>query len=58
MGGYNAIVREMLPYRFDFFLDEMIKRRNERLIEKLEKSGKVPYHVPEVPVPTMYSESE
>lgn len=45
-GGYQAILREMLGYRFDFFLDEMIKRRNENLIEKLRKSGKAPYHIP------------
>jgi hypothetical protein len=52
IGGFNAIVREMLAYKFNFFLDEMIKRRNERIIEKLWKSGKAPYHVPEAPVPT------
>ncbi|KDQ58768.1 hypothetical protein JAAARDRAFT_69191 [Jaapia argillacea MUCL 33604] len=46
LGGYLAIVREMLPHRYNFFLDEMIKRRNERLVGHLRKSGKTPYHVP------------
>ncbi len=45
-GGYIAIVREMLPHRFEFFLDEMIKRRNEFLVEKLWNTGKIPYHIP------------
>lgn len=46
IGGYQAIVRDMLPHRYDFFLDKMIKRRNEILVEKLWNSGQVPYHVP------------
>jgi hypothetical protein len=48
LGGYHAIVREMLPHRYDFFLDEMIKRRNEKLVARLEEIGKIPYIVPEV----------
>ncbi|KAI0037478.1 hypothetical protein FA95DRAFT_1551550 [Auriscalpium vulgare] len=48
LGGYLAIVREMLAYRFDFFLDEMIKLRNERLVARLEVQGKAPYIVPTV----------
>jgi hypothetical protein len=47
LGGYLAIVREMLPHRYDFFLDEMIKRRNEHLVAKLEQNGKVPYIIPD-----------
>lgn len=46
IGGYQAIVRDMLPHRYDFFLDEMIKRRNEIVVEKLRNSGEAPYHVP------------
>ncbi|EIN04542.1 hypothetical protein PUNSTDRAFT_76162 [Punctularia strigosozonata HHB-11173 SS5] len=46
LGGYQAIVRDMLPHRYNFFLDEMIMRRNEVTIRKLEESGMVPYHVP------------
>lgn len=48
LGGYHAIVRDMLPHRYDFFLDEMIKRRNERLVARLRETGKVPYLIPEV----------
>ncbi|KAI0310124.1 hypothetical protein OF83DRAFT_1071058, partial [Amylostereum chailletii] len=44
--GYLTIVRELLAYRFEFFLDEMIKRRNEILIEKLRSEGQAPYIVP------------
>ncbi|KAI0309790.1 hypothetical protein OF83DRAFT_1157459 [Amylostereum chailletii] len=44
--GYLPIVREMLAYRFEFFLDEMIKRRNEILIAKLRADGQAPYIVP------------
>ncbi|KAA1469595.1 hypothetical protein DENSPDRAFT_835230, partial [Dentipellis sp. KUC8613] len=46
MGGYLSIVREMLAYRYDFFMDEIIKRRNEQLISKLRDDGKMPYIVP------------
>jgi hypothetical protein len=48
LGGYHAIVQEMLPHRYNFFLDEMIKRRNEKLVARLEEIGKIPYIVPEV----------
>jgi hypothetical protein len=46
LGGYIAIVRDMLAHRYDFFLDEMIKRRNEVVVEKLFNAGNIPYHVP------------
>ncbi|KAJ8482514.1 hypothetical protein ONZ45_g14924 [Pleurotus djamor] len=46
MGGYMAVVREMLPYHFDFFLDEMIKRRNQIIIHKLKTQGSIPYRIP------------
>ncbi|KAJ3967654.1 hypothetical protein EV361DRAFT_929610 [Lentinula raphanica] len=45
-GGYAAIVHEMLAHNCDFFLDEMILRRNEILVEKLRRNAKFPYHVP------------
>jgi hypothetical protein len=51
LGGYLPIVREMLPHRYDFFLDEMIKRRNELLVAKLDQSGKAPYIIPDAPQP-------
>ncbi|KAJ3963633.1 hypothetical protein EV361DRAFT_160324 [Lentinula raphanica] len=46
IGGYQAIVREMLVHNYNFFLDEMIKRRNEVLVAKLRREGKNPYHIP------------
>ncbi|KAJ3793389.1 hypothetical protein GGU11DRAFT_691873 [Lentinula aff. detonsa] len=48
-GGYQAILRDMLPHNFNFFLDEMIKRRNEVLIAKLRCEGRAPYCIPSYP---------
>ncbi|KAF8827032.1 hypothetical protein HHX47_DHR5000564 [Lentinula edodes] len=49
IGGYQAIVREMLPHNYNFFLDEMIKRRNEVLVAKLRQAGNAPYRIPPYP---------
>ncbi|RPD72710.1 hypothetical protein L226DRAFT_511398 [Lentinus tigrinus ALCF2SS1-7] len=38
-GGYHAIVREMSAVKYDFFLDEMILRKNEITRAKLEREG-------------------
>ncbi|KAF8967356.1 hypothetical protein BDZ97DRAFT_1916953 [Flammula alnicola] len=46
IGGYQAIVREMQADRYEFFLDEMIKRRNRNIIKDLEKKGKAPHNIP------------
>ncbi|KAF8811761.1 hypothetical protein BYT27DRAFT_7231609 [Phlegmacium glaucopus] len=43
LGGYNSIIREMLPDKFDFFLDEMIRLRNAEVLKKLEKEGHNPW---------------
>ncbi|KJA21479.1 hypothetical protein HYPSUDRAFT_140419 [Hypholoma sublateritium FD-334 SS-4] len=40
--GYHSMCREMLPARFDFFLDEMIRLKNIEVISKLEQRGKNP----------------
>ena len=45
-GGYQAIVREMQVDRYNFFLDEMIQRRNEWLEVELERDGKHPRRIP------------
>ena len=42
LGGYSSIVREMLPDKFDFLLDEMIRLRNAVVLIKLEKDGHNP----------------
>ena len=39
LGGYQAICREMRVDRYNFFLDEMVRRRNLMTIEKLQKEG-------------------
>lgn len=49
IGGYQAIVREMLPHNYNFFLDEMIKRWNEVLVAKLHRAGNAPYRIPPYP---------
>ncbi|KAF8165809.1 hypothetical protein B0H34DRAFT_649042 [Crassisporium funariophilum] len=40
--GYHSICREMLPDKFDFFLDEMIRRRNVEHLKKLAEEGRNP----------------
>ncbi|KAJ7195626.1 hypothetical protein GGX14DRAFT_376784, partial [Mycena pura] len=46
LGGYHAIVREMLPVKYNFFLDEMIRLRNIATIAQLERDGHHPHHAP------------
>ena len=41
LGKYQSILREMRVDRFNFFLDEMIMRRNRNVIQKLASEG---YH--------------
>ncbi|KAF8512123.1 hypothetical protein JB92DRAFT_3173596 [Gautieria morchelliformis] len=45
-GGFLAIVREMTTVRFNFYLDEMIKRRNRHVVAELERKGHQPWRVP------------
>jgi hypothetical protein len=45
-GGYQALVRDMRVDRYNFFLDEMIKRRNRMIVHDLQKRGKQPYQIP------------
>jgi hypothetical protein len=44
LGGFHAICREMLPVKYNFFLDEMIRLRNEVTIANLEAKGFRPRH--------------
>jgi hypothetical protein len=46
IGGYHNICREMLVDKFNFFLNEMIIRRNRRTLAKLEKEGQRPRYWP------------
>lgn len=46
IGGYQSIVREMQADRYEFFLDELIKRRNRNVIKELMRKGKAPYDIP------------
>lgn len=45
-GGFQPIVREMQVDRYDFFLDEMVRRRNELILKQLERKGLHPYSIP------------
>jgi len=45
-GGYQAIVQGMEAVRYNFFLDEMIKRRNRYVLSELEKKGHGPWIIP------------
>ncbi|KAJ7118529.1 hypothetical protein C8R43DRAFT_1137271 [Mycena crocata] len=45
-GGYIAIVRDMEATRYNFFLDEMIKRRNRYVVSELERKGYGPWTIP------------
>ncbi|KAF7304399.1 hypothetical protein HMN09_00842000 [Mycena chlorophos] len=42
LGGFHAILREMGASKFDFFLDEMIMRKNKLTLAKLEAEGACP----------------
>jgi len=46
IGGYQAIVREMQADRYEFFLDEMIKRQNSNIIMDLQKKQKNVHFIP------------
>lgn len=45
LAGYNAICREMMADKFNFFLDELIMRRNRNVIQKLADDGKSPVYI-------------
>ncbi|KAK7026326.1 hypothetical protein R3P38DRAFT_3269302 [Favolaschia claudopus] len=45
-GGFIAVVRDMEATRYNFFLDEMIKRRNRYIVAELERKGHFPWNVP------------
>jgi hypothetical protein len=46
LGGYHSILREMGSDKYDFFLDEMVMRKNRLTKAKLEAAGALPDHVP------------
>ncbi|KAJ6570314.1 hypothetical protein B0H10DRAFT_2354309 [Mycena sp. CBHHK59/15] len=45
-GGFQSMVQEMPVERYNFFLDEMIKRRNRALVKDLHRRQKVPHNIP------------
>lgn len=45
-GGFQSMVREMRVDRYNFFLDEMIKRRNRTTVIDLTRRHACPYQIP------------
>jgi hypothetical protein len=45
IGKFQSIVREMRVDQYNFFLDEMVRRRNDWTIGELEKKGKSPWNL-------------
>ncbi|EIW77258.1 hypothetical protein CONPUDRAFT_62609 [Coniophora puteana RWD-64-598 SS2] len=46
LGGYHSMVREMLPIRYNFFLDEMVRIRNINTIATLKAKDLNPQYTP------------
>ena len=46
LGGYRAIIREMSAVKYDFFLDQVIKVKNEITKERLEARKCMPDYRP------------
>jgi hypothetical protein len=46
LGGFHSMCREMEATKYNFFLDEMIIRRNKMTLAKLEVAGKAPCYQP------------
>ncbi|KAJ7165520.1 hypothetical protein C8R43DRAFT_1122234 [Mycena crocata] len=46
LGGYHSILREMGSDKYDFFLDEMVMRKNRLTKTELEGAGALPDYVP------------
>lgn len=47
-GGFQSMVREMRVDRYNFFLDEMIKRRNRTTVIDLARRHAHPYQIPRI----------
>ncbi|KAK7020302.1 hypothetical protein R3P38DRAFT_3194859 [Favolaschia claudopus] len=45
-GGFISIVQDMEVTRYNFYLDEMIKRRNRYIVAQLEAKGHFPWTIP------------
>jgi hypothetical protein len=43
MAGYQSIICEMEVDQYDFFFDEMIKRKNHNIVVELNHKQKGPY---------------
>jgi len=48
LGGYHAILREMGQVKYNFFLDEMILRKNRITKETLQTNGEYPDYIPDL----------
>ena len=50
IGGYQAILRDMEGVCYNFFLDEMIKRKNRYIIRRLQAKGHTPWNIPDAAI--------
>ncbi|KIK93253.1 hypothetical protein PAXRUDRAFT_145477, partial [Paxillus rubicundulus Ve08.2h10] len=50
LGGYQAILQNISVHRYNFYLDELIKRWNHFVIQQLEKNEQEPWIIPEVAI--------
>ena len=46
LAGFHAILRDMEATRYNFFLDEMLKRRNCYVVKQLKAKGHCPWNIP------------
>jgi hypothetical protein len=46
VGSYQAILRDMEPTRYRFYLDEIIKRHNRYVVAELERKRHRPWLIP------------
>ena len=48
LGGYHAILREMGVTKYNFFLDEMVLRKNRLTRTSLQQVGTSPSYIPDL----------
>ena len=46
LAGFHAILRDMEATRYNFFLDEMLKRWNRYVVKQLKAKGHCPWNIP------------
>jgi hypothetical protein len=47
LGGFQSILRDMEAVRYNFFLDEMVRRKNNYTIKQLQAKKQGPWTIPD-----------